>query len=192
VIRTISIALLVFILAPFSLRAQTAQLGGCVLDRSGAAVGAVEVTITNAATGAARKVPSNEDGLYVIPPLQPGTYSLTATRDGFKSTTRTGMTVAVDQWTELDLILEIGSIAERVEVAAQSLQLNTVEASPGQVIENQRIVEMPLNGRYCGDLALLSAGTVPSVGGSRFNTFSSGGKRVLKTTTFWTGSITTP
>ena len=66
------------------------------------------------------------------------------------------MTVAVDQWTELDLILEIGSIAERVEVAAQSLQLNTVEASPGQVIENQRIVEMPLNGRYYGDLAAFS------------------------------------
>jgi hypothetical protein len=66
----------------------------------------------------------------------------------------------------LDLILEIGSVAERVEVAAQSLQLNTVEASQGQVIENQPIVEMPLNGRYHGDLALLSAATVPSVGGS--------------------------
>jgi hypothetical protein len=67
-----------------------------------------------------------------------------------------------------------------VEVAAQSLQLNTVEASQGQVIENQPIVEMPLNGRYHGDLALLSAATVPSVGGSRFNTFSSGGQRVTQ------------
>jgi|SoiMethySBSTD1v2_1073268.scaffolds.fasta_scaffold443967_1 hypothetical protein len=94
-IRTISTALLVFIAAASALRAQTAQLGGRVLDPSGAAVGAADVTIMNSSTGAARKVSSNEDGLYVIPLLQPGIYTLTATRDGFKSTTRTGVTVAV-------------------------------------------------------------------------------------------------
>ncbi len=159
--------------------AQTGSITGRVVDSSGAAVAGATLTLRNTATGAQRVAQSNEAGLYTFPLLSPGNYEVTAEHSGFKSVIRS-TALAVDQRAELDFTLEVGAVSERVEVTAQALQLNTVEASQGQVIDNKRIVEMPLNGRYYGDLALLSAGTVPSAPGSRFGGFSSGGQRVTQ------------
>ena len=75
--------------------------------------------------------------------------------------------------------MDVGTVTEQIEVTADALQLNTVEASQGQVIDNQRIVDMPLNGRNYNQLALLSAGTVQPVGG-RFGGFSVGGQRTTQ------------
>jgi hypothetical protein len=75
------------------------------------------------------------------------------------------------------LTFDVGSISDRIEVQAAPPQLNTVDASQGQVIENRRIVELPLNGRTYDDLALLSAGATQPLGNARFSGFSSGGMR---------------
>lgn len=160
--------------------AQTGQIAGRVSDASGAVIAGAEINVRNAATNQERVAQTNRDGFYTVPLLGPGQYEVAASSTGFKVITRTGINVAVDQRVEVNFALEVGAVTERVEVAAQALQINTLEASQGQVIDNKRIVEMPLNGRYYGDLALLSGGAVQSAPGSRFAGFSSGGQRVTQ------------
>ncbi|MDX1984814.1 MAG: carboxypeptidase regulatory-like domain-containing protein [Bryobacteraceae bacterium] len=169
------------ILAAFTTLAafpQTAQLTGRVLDSSGAAMPGAAITVRSLATSAERATETNDSGLYTIPLLQPGAYEVTARKDGFKPVTQTGVVLAVDQRAELSFTLQVGTLSEQIEVKATISRLNTVEASQGQVIDNQRIVEMPLNGRNYIDLALMSGGAVQSTPGSRIGGFSAGGQRV--------------
>lgn len=160
--------------------AQTGQITGRVADASGAVVAGASVKVKNAGTNVERTTVSNDSGLYTVPLLGPGRYNVAAEKPGFKLATLTNVDLAVDQRLEVNFTLEIGSVSEKIDVVEQSQQLNTVEASQGQVIDNKRIVEMPLNGRYYGDLALLPTGAVPSAPGSRFGGFSSGGQRVTQ------------
>ncbi len=157
--------------------AQTAQITGRVTDSTGAVVPGTTITVRQVATGIDRKVATNEAGYYTVPLLPPGEYRVSVAQQGFKPITRSGIILEVDQRAELNFTLEVGAVAESIEVTAAVAQLNTVEASQGQVIENQRIVELPLNGRTYTDLALLSAGVVQPLGGARLEGFSSGGMR---------------
>ena len=156
---------------------QTAQITGRVTDATGAVIPGAAITVTNVATGVDRKVASNEAGYYTVPLLPPGEYRLAVQQQGFKPITRSGIILEVDQRAELNFTLEVGALTEQIEVVAAAAQLNTIEASQGQVIENQRIVELPLNGRNYNELALLSAGTVQPLSGARLEGFSSGGMR---------------
>jgi len=173
VLRTIAALLLFLATAP----AQTARIAGRVTDRTGAVVPGASVTVTNSETGAERKVAANEEGYYAAPLLLPGEYRVTVEHAGFKPITRAGVTLDVDQRAELDFVLEVGGLSERVEVTAAASQLNTVEGSQGQVIENRRVVDLPLNGRNYDELALLSAGAVQPLAGARYAGFSAGGMR---------------
>jgi hypothetical protein len=157
--------------------AQTALVTGRVTDSTGAVVPGTGVTATQVATGIDRRASTNQDGYYTIPLLPPGEYRFAVQQQGFKPITRTGLILEVDQRAELNFTLEVGAVAETIEVRANVALLSTVEASQGQVIENQRIVELPLNGRNYNELALLSAGTVQPLSGSRYEGFSSGGMR---------------
>jgi len=157
--------------------AQTAQITGRVIDATGAVVPGTSITVRNVATGIDRKVTTNEGGYYTAPLLLPGEYRVIVSREGFKPIDRSGIILEVDQRAELNFALEVGALTEQIEVRAAAPHLNTVEASQGQVIENRRIVELPLNGRNYNELALLSAGAVQPVAGSRYEGFSSGGMR---------------
>jgi len=159
--------------------AQSATLGGRVTDQTDAVIPGAKVTVTNLATAAGREVSTNESGYYTVTLLQPGQYAVLVEADGFNAINQTGITLEVDQRAEVNFALEIGAVTEQVEVTADAVQLNTVDASRGQVIENQRIVDMPLNGRNYNQLALLSAGAVQPVGG-RFGGFSVGGQRTTQ------------
>ena len=136
------------------------------------------MALRNAATGALRQVLTNESGLYTITLLPSGVYDVKVTHQGFRAVTQNGVTLAVDQRAQLNFVLEVGAVTEQIEVRATVSRLNTVEASQGQVIDNQRIVEMPLNGRNYIDLALMSGGAVQADPGSRIGGFSTGGQRV--------------
>jgi hypothetical protein len=139
--------------------AQTAQVLGRVTDSTGAVVAGVSLRVTNVATSVSRNTQTNAEGYYTVPLLPPGEYSIAVEQKGFKAITRSGITLEVDQRAELNFTLEVGAVTENIVVSGEVLQLNTVEASQGQVIENRRIVDMPLNGRDYNQLALLSAGT---------------------------------
>jgi hypothetical protein len=158
--------------------AQTAQLSGRITDTSGAVVPAAKVTVRSASTGAEREVQTNDLGLYTVPLLPPGTYQVRVERTGFRLTIQDNVQLEVDQRATADFTLQLGALADQIEVHASLTQLNTVEASQGQVIDNQRIVDMPLNGRNYLDLALMSGGAVQPDPGNRLGGFSSGGQRI--------------
>jgi len=161
-------------------QAQTATVTGTITDSTGAVVPGTSITIVNVATGAQRSVTANASGLYTVPLLPPGEYRITVEQPGFRPVVRSGIILQVEQRATINFALELGSLAEQVEVTADAMQLNTIEASQGQVIDNQRIVDMPLNGRDYNQLALLSAGAVQPLPGSRYGGFSTGGLRVTQ------------
>ena len=122
-------------------------LTGQVVDTTGAAITGVSVTIRNLDTNAVRSANSNESGVYALPSLVPGAYSIKVEKAGFKTTTVNRVEIQVQQTARLDFTLAIGQISESVEVVASSTLLQTENATVGTVIENRRIVELPLNGR---------------------------------------------
>jgi hypothetical protein len=169
---------LVLTLTAIGMLGQTATVTGRVTDASDAVIAGTKVTVVNQATGVERPTVTNETGYYTVPLLQPGRYEIRVAQDGFKPVRRTGLILEVDQRAEINFRLEVGAVTDRVEVTADAVQINTVDASRGKVIENRRIVDMPLNGRDYIQLALLSAGTVQPIGG-RYGGFSTAG---MKTT----------
>ena len=175
--------LAVFILAAVSSFAQsgTGDITGTVLDSSGAAVGGATVTISNPATGFSRVLRTNEGGIYSAPALTPGAYTLKVEKEGFQSQSRAGVELQVGQAPTLNFTLTVGNVAEVIEVKGGAPVLETETTSVGTVIENKRIVELPLNGRNYLQLASLIPGATTNgpassqgqqrMGGAR-NTFA--------------------
>lgn len=162
--KTLSVMmrLLVFLLASGAAFGQNAGIQGVVTDPSGAYVPEVVITVTNLATGVVNAVKTNEQGFYSVPFLGPGSYRIEATQAGFAPQTRKELKLDVDQIARVDFILRIGSMAETVEVTATAALLESETTNVGQVIENKRIVEMPLNLRNYLELAQLSLGVQPA------------------------------
>ncbi len=139
------------------LEAQTlGTVTGEVKDSSGAAVAGATITVTNTATNGVRIVTTNDDGLYTIPALVPGMYDVKAEKQGFKSTTRTGVELQVQQTARIDFGLEVGQVSETIEVSGAAPLLTTENATVGTVIEQKRITDLPLNGRNFLSLVALS------------------------------------
>ena len=128
---------------------------GEVKDSSGAVMPGVTVTATNNATNAVREGQSNEAGAYSFPALPPGTYTVKAELQGFQTSTRTAE-LHVEQTLRVDFSLAIGTLSETAEVTGIAPLITTENATVGTVIENRRIVELPLNGRNFLSLVALS------------------------------------
>ncbi len=174
--------LLCLVISWFPLGAQTTtgSIVGTVTDPSGAVIGGATVTITNMDTGIAVKTSTDSTGNYVVTPLAIGRYSVTVEAAGFKKSVRTDITVNVQDRVRADAALEVGAVTDTVEVAAAAPLLQTDTSYLGQVVESQRIVDLPLNGRYFSRLAILTAGTAPTPAGARDEKtggFSSNGVR---------------
>jgi Carboxypeptidase regulatory-like domain len=140
---------------------ETATITGSVRDQSGAIVPKATVTVTNTQTNISVKTEADDAGFYVIPSLRPGEYSVTAESSGFQKIIRTGVTLQVAQVARIDLTLQAGQLTETVEVVAATPLLDTQTSSRGLVIDEKKIVELPLNGRDYNQLALLSPGVLP-------------------------------
>jgi hypothetical protein len=129
---------------------------GEVKDSSGAPVGGATVTVRNTATNGIRNVTTNQEGIYNIPALIPGMYDVKAELTGFKSTTRNGVELQVQQTARVDFTLEVGQVSEVVEVSGSAQLLTTENATVGTVVEQKRITDLPLNGRNFFSLVALS------------------------------------
>lgn len=141
----------------WALYAQTfGDISGQVRDVSGASVADAQIMLTNVGTNATRTTFSNAQGAYAFPALQPGTYTLRAEKTGFKVFTRTGLEVQVQLSARVDLDMQVGSVSEVIEVSAQAALLQSENATVGTVIENKRIIELPLNGRNALSLVALA------------------------------------
>lgn len=140
--------LLLALLCGLPAAAQTSgEITGVVTDTSGAAVSGATVTVTNAATGAMRQVTTNDEGVYNFPSLQPGAYKLRVEQQGFKAAVRDNIELQVQQVARIDISLEVGAVGETVVVTGGAPLLAQESTTVGTVIENKRIVDLPLNGR---------------------------------------------
>ena len=132
------------------------SIGGETRDSSGAIVAGATVTVVNSGTNATRTVSTNDAGEYSFPSLPPGLYSVKVEKTGFKSVVRNQIELQVQLAARIDFELQVGQVSESVEVRADAALLVTDNATVGTVIENKRIVELPLNGRNYLQLVSLS------------------------------------
>ena len=137
--------------------AQTAgEIAGEVRDQAGAMVPNAPVTATNTLTNVARSTVTNESGVYTFPGLIPGTYSIRVAASGFETAVTNNIELQVQQTARVDFTLAVGQASTTVAVSASSELLNTENATVGTVIEERRIVDLPLNGRNFFSLVALS------------------------------------
>ena len=132
------------------------QVSGTVQDLSRSVVPAAQVTITHGDTGLTRTVTSGEDGSYTITNLPVGPYQLKVTKDGFKSFFQSGIILQVNTNPEINVTLEVGQVSEQVQVTSDIGSVETHSNGVGQVIDQQRVVELPLNGRVATELIFIS------------------------------------
>jgi hypothetical protein len=173
------IALCAIICLTISLKAQvaTGTIVGVVEDATGALIPNAQVTIVHVATAESRQTRSNERGEFSLPYLHIGQYSITAEAGGFKKETLTGIELKVDQTVNLRLRLEVGGVSESVEVSSAAPLVESATSSLGQVIENRKILDLPLNGRNAFALGLLAGNTSPVAGMGTNMPFVAGGGR---------------
>jgi hypothetical protein len=139
----------------------TAQLSGTVKDGSGGVLPGVDVTITHTDTGLKRSTVTSADGAYLLPNLPVGPYRLEAMLQGFRSYTQTGIVLQVGSNPIINIALAVGQIEESVTVQANALTVETRNMGVGQVMDNKRILDLPLNGRNPADLMQFLPAAVP-------------------------------
>jgi hypothetical protein len=142
----------------------TGTITGTVTDQQDAVVAGAAVQVRNTGTNSVFRAQSNESGVFVAPSLPVGSYEISAESSGFKRTVLTGITLQVNQTAQINLRLEVGQVAESVEVVGEAPLVNTSNATVGEVIENRRVRDLPLNGRGALALTLLTAGVISNAG----------------------------
>lgn len=135
-----------------------ATITGHVVDPTGAAVPNVSIQAKNVDTNEVATTTTDSSGTYTIPFLRPGNYVLAVEAAGFKKYNREGLRLNVGQTAGIDIQLEVGQLTDAVTVTAETPLLQTEKADRGQVIDEQRVRELPLNSRNPFMLSILSAG----------------------------------
>ncbi len=159
--RTFFAAIILSLFACASVWAQaTAQIHGTVQDSSGAAIAGAEVKATQTDTQISRTVNSEADGSFVLTNLPLGPYQLEVTKEGFSKALQSGIVLQVNSDPAVNVQLKVGAVTEQVNVEANAALVETRNSGVGSVVETQRIVELPLNGRNVTDLITLSGAAV--------------------------------
>ena len=140
----------------------SATLAGSVVDSSGAAIPTVHIAITSSGTGATRTVLSDESGRFSAPQLSPGAYEVTATVPGMEKLVQTGITLEIGQEVNITLRMTPGAVSETVNVTAEAPLVDTGTSSVSGVVDEQRITDLPLNGRDFSQLPLVTPGVTAS------------------------------
>jgi len=172
------LSVLVFMFAPAVSASPTGSIAGFVKDQSGAVISGAKLTLINVSTNAKEEAVSDSNGGFQFLQLAPAVYVLHVEAAGFKKATLKDVVVQVDQITHLDAPLQIGSVAETIEVsAAASPLLESDRSTLSNVIDSEVISNIPLNGRQYLDLALLTPGVLPSATGTQGGGFNVSGAR---------------
>jgi hypothetical protein len=140
-----------------------AAITGTVVDPTGAVIPGARVTVVQTGTAITRTVTTNASGQFNVPSLPPAAYDITVTAPHFRAY-KVSFTLLADQIRSISAQLQLGEAAQTVTVEGGSVMVNTVTPVLSQVIDRQRVVNLPLNGRNAADLALLVPGTVTANG----------------------------
>ena len=140
----------------------TGSISGIVTDPSGSVAPGVSVTATNVQTGVAATIQTDSKGFFNFPELPIGDYTILAEQKGFKTYTKSGIHIDANSAIRVDIRLEIGTVAEKVTVSSDAVQVETQSTQMGEVINSQKLTAVPLNGRDFTDLLNLQPGVVPS------------------------------
>jgi len=161
------LVVLAIISGPTALRADvTGSILGVVRDRTQAVVAGARIVATNVQTNFKQETVSAADGSYRILALPAGNYKVTATAPGFQQYTATDIDLKVNDQLRVDVILEVGTVQQEVNVSANAVQVETESTQLGDVIDSKKMLSLPLNGRSYLDLLGLQAGVVPVTSGS--------------------------
>lgn len=153
--------------ASASLRADvTGSILGTVRDPSAGVIGGVKVVVTNLETNLNATATSDTLGQYRFLALPVGRYNIEASAPGFQKFLVTGVTLDVNEQRRIDITLQVGSVEQQVEVSADAIQVETTNTQLGQVIDQKKVLDLPLNGRSYIDLLGLQAGVAPTTSGS--------------------------
>jgi hypothetical protein len=159
--KRLAFALAAFAVALFGQSADTGILG-TVADQSGSVILGATVTITNAAIGFSKSVVTTADGQYEVRYLLPEDYVVQVRMNGFRQERTAGITLRIGQLARVDFKLQVGAVTEAVEVSAQGVLLDTQSATMAATVSQERIVDLPLNGRNYVSLGNLTPGVVAS------------------------------
>jgi hypothetical protein len=155
--------LILLCLVAFSTTAHAQGFGrivGTVTDANGAAIANAKVTATQSDKGLSRTANADGSGYYVLDSLRPAQYDISVEASGFHTFDQKGVTLLADQALTVNVNMQVGTVSETVSVVSGTEQVDTTTATLKQVIEQQRISELPLNGRNAAELTLLVAGAV--------------------------------
>lgn len=155
------------LMLPLAAQQGTGTISGTVTDAQDAVVVGADIEIVNPDTGSVFRTKSNDQGFYTAPGLAVGRYEVMATLTGFKKAVRSGITLQVNQNAQINIVLQVGQVVESVEVNAQAALVDTSGATLGQVVENRRVQELPLNGRSALALTLMTAGVISNSGSTQ-------------------------
>ena len=170
-IRTLLCVALVVLPSTLFGQSYTGTIIGTLKDTSGAVIPAANVTITNQQTARTESTTTDIEGRYISVPLAPGVYRVEASLQGFRGAARPDVTVQVNSTVVIDFTLEVGQLTDQVEVRADATLLETDSGTVGKVVDNRRILELPLNTRNVYSLIFLTPGVAGTIG-NNYNSMS--------------------
>ena len=163
--RTLLAGLWVALHAVHALAGVTASISGTIKDPSGASVVGATVAATNVGTGITQTQTTNDQVFYSFQTLPLGKYTVEIRKPGFKEYRQTNITVDVNSALTVDVMLQVGQINEKIEVASDALHVETINSQMGEVIEGKEMTDVPLVTRSYTDLLALQPGVVPTASG---------------------------
>src|SRR3984885_12816030 len=137
------------------------QISGTVKDVTGSAIPGAQVTVTQTDTGVTRTAETGASGDYSLPSLPLGPYRLEVKKEGFSTYIQSGIVLQVDTAPTIDPVMKVGAITESVQVEAAAAMVETHSTGVGQVVNQQQVIDLPLNGRQITQLITLAGGSVP-------------------------------
>jgi hypothetical protein len=157
-------AIMSLALLPCFAQESTGSISGNVFDPQDAVVVGANVEVKNTSTNRVFRTTTNEKGFFLAPALPVGPYELSVQQAGFKRNVTTGITLQVNQQVDLDVRLQLGLTQDSVQVTAEAMLVDTSSATIGEVIENRRVTDLPINGRNALALTLLNPSVVSNAG----------------------------
>src|SRR5215813_1648526 len=172
ILRAVFVCSLVCFFSSLSFSQANGSFSGTVVDKTGSVISNATVKITSQQTGLSRDVKTDDTGRYLVPLLPVSVYTIRAEAQGFQATEQRDLRLQVNEQREINFTLAPASVSERVEVSAQEVAVQTTNPTLGQVITEQQVAQLPLNGRNFVQLATLTPGTTTE---TNPNSFFNGG-----------------